>query len=230
MACVAATLPGPNTTYAKNPEACGRAFDFTQIEVTPRPGHVLSSGRVSSTDVYDRLPVTPLDVAITGFDKQSYAINELFDYGLRLTNNSPQTVLLPVSPQPVYPVKGVYPRGYRHLYLEFMVEEANGRAVVVDRYTTYGSRGRRGSLRRLKPGQCVEVKLPGFFQIYLNAQRYELLDKARTDVKASVNVYLYDPRDEILSRNTKPAVSNKFPIAIRGQEVPVVERKYRKRD
>jgi hypothetical protein len=96
---------------------------------------------------------------------------------------------------------------------------------VVSTYTLYGSVDVAGSLRRLEPGHCIALRVPGYIQIYSNDQRLELLKKSVTEVMVNSNDYLYDSRDSVFRRFTRPRVSNQVPVNIIGKVIPIIERK-----
>ena len=207
---------GLGPVHAHAAGQCDAELDFTRIAVNPRLGHSIEMGTIGSRNDLNLAPIFPLDATLITVDKQAYSINESFNYMVRLTNNTGNPVWVPLSGQPIYRSEGEYPENYRHVVVEFQIHWASGNAVV-DTYVLYGSTGVAASLRRLDPGRCVEFGFPGHMQIYSNALRRELLEKRSIDMMATVNVYLFDPRDPVFRRFTRPRVSNSLPITIRGQ-------------
>jgi hypothetical protein len=215
----------PRLIYAQASRQCDAKLDFTRVTINPRPGHSIAMGTVGSEDNLKTAPFFPLDFTLVAVDKQAYSINELFVYEMRLTNESGEAVWVPSSGQPIYRRGYQYPKGYRHILIEFEVQDAGGKNAVVSTYVLYGSADVAGSLRRLEPGHCIALRMPGYIQIYSNDQRHELLKKSVTEVTANANVYLFDPRDSVFHRYTRPRVSNKIPVKILGKVIPIVERK-----
>jgi hypothetical protein len=210
--------------HAQSGGPCEIKLDLTKVVVNSKPGHTIAMGAVSSEDDLNAAPVLPLAVTLVGVDKPTYSINESFVYEMRLTNNSGEAVWLPVSGQPIYRQGEQYLKGYRHIHIEFAILDVNGKDTVADRYTLYGAKEVRGSLRLLKPGRCVALRVPGYLQIYSNQQRLELLEKSATNFMAHTLVYMFDPRDPVYRRSTSPRRSNTVPMTIRGREVPIIER------
>jgi hypothetical protein len=215
----------PGLIYAQESRQCDANLDFTRVTVNPRPGHSIMLGTVSSEDNLNTAPIFPLGVTLVAIDKQAYSINESFVYEMRLTNESKDPVWVPSSGQPIYRRGDEYPKDYRHIIIEFVVQEASGKNYVVSTYVLYGSADVAGSLRRLEPGHCITLRVPGYLQIYSNDQRFELLKKSVTEVTANAIVYLYDPKDPVFRKFTRPQVSNKVSIKILGKVIPIVERK-----
>ncbi len=200
---------------------CTSEIDYTHVRVNPKPGHTIEMGVVGSNDVEAKTAAVPFSVEFISLNKPEYSINEAFVYTIRVVNPSAVSILLPVSGKPIYKSDAGYPAGYRHVYIEFQIHDDSGENAVVDTYTLYGSSNVHGSLLRLNPGDCVLLHIPGFMQIYNNAQRGALMSRDATAIAGTVNLYLFDPTDSLFRRFIPPAVSNPIKLMLRGQKVPL---------
>jgi hypothetical protein len=129
--------------YAQASRKCEANLDFTRVTVNPKSGLSIALGTVSSEDNLNTAPIFPLDVTLVAIDKQAYSINESFVYEMRITNESGDPVWVPSSGQPIYRCGNEYPKdySYRHIIIEFLIQEANGKNSVVSTYVLYGSGG-----------------------------------------------------------------------------------------
>ena len=200
---------------------CTSEIDYTHVRVNPKPGHTIEMGAVGSNDVEAKTAAVPFSVELISLNKREYSINEAFVYTIRVVNPSAVSLLLPVSGRPIYKSDAGYPAGYRHVYVEFQIHDDSGENAVVDTYTLYGSLNVHGSLLRLNPGDCALLHIPGFMQIYNNAQRGAVMSRDATTIAATLNLYLFDPTDSLFRRAIPPAVSNPIKLMLRGQKVPL---------
>lgn len=221
---VALINPGSASRPRLPVDGCTADIDYSSVAVTPRPGHSIALGAVSTRDDEARSAFPPFNVDLIQLDKPEYAINEGFVFTLRLFNASEVRAILPVSGRPIYKANDEYPTGYRHVHIEFVLHESAYDEAVVGTYTLYGAADVAGSLLELDPGECAVVRIPGYMQIHRNVQRTAMLERAVTPASVTVNLYLFDPRDTLYRRATAPSVSQGIDVILRGEEMRIVER------
>jgi hypothetical protein len=227
---------------AQSPNQCDRKFDYSRVPMEVRLGYLLPLAPLGSLDDLESSPAVPLDVTLVAVDKPAYAINESIVFDVRFTNNSGQSVVLPVSHRPIYPSKeeyppllDAYPKGYRHILFQLHVKKGSVGVIsktidtlsvigpVAINYALFGSPDVPGSLRRLDPGHCLTFRIHGCLEIGFKDDRKEILNETSTAMSATLAVYLYQPKDPVFGKFMWPAVSNSLPIAILGREVPIVK-------
>jgi hypothetical protein len=214
------------SALCQSPPTCERNLDLSHADTSARPGHSIGFGPVGSGTDLAHAPVFPLTVTLLSTDKQTYSINDSFIFEVELANDSNEACLVPVSPRPIYRDGDTFPENYRHVMFEFVIGNGGPSVSVIDTFVLYGSTGVPGSLVVLQPNECMTLKLPGYFQIYNNDQRRGMILRSTTQVQTGVYAYLFDPRDAVYSRYTRPYESPTIPITVRGTVATLVERTY----
>ncbi|HKX32415.1 MAG TPA: hypothetical protein VJ302_32310 [Blastocatellia bacterium] len=228
---------------AQSPAQCDYHYDYSQAGLEVRRGYWIPLAPLASIDELKSSRTLPLEVTLMAVDKKAYAINESIVFDVKFTNNSSQPITLPVAYRPIYPSKveyppllDAYPNGYRHLGIEFHVQrDSVGLApknidslfklnLIAFTSALFGSPDVPGSLRRLEPGHCVTFRLHSCLGVLFENDRKEILNKTSTAKIATMAVYFYQPKDPVFGKFLLPAISNSLPIAILGQEVPIVDK------
>jgi hypothetical protein len=107
------------------------------------------------------------------------------------------------------------PSGYRHALFEFVVMKRNQPEAAVDRFVLYGAPTVAGSLKELRPGETVVVRLP----CTLTRSGYQ---DARNPIlypdhslQAKISLHMHSPEDERFTFNNYQVSENTVSLTVR---------------
>jgi hypothetical protein len=187
-------------------------LDATAATVRPEPGHSIEAGGTGGYPAPPPKPF-PLRIRILKLDRREYRLMDRVKYDVSITNVSAQPVVLPWSPLPINR-RDRPPSGYRHASFRFVVMKQNQPDAVVDGFVLYGAPTVAGSLKAVRPGETVVVRLPGIFSKsgYQDARNPILYPDSSLQVKIEFD--LYSPEDERFTPTSYVFSDNTVPIAI----------------
>lgn len=181
-------------------------LDLTKIKLPERKELVLTDGGGASGSNDTRIPNLPLEITLTGLDKNSYQIGEDMIYDIRISNVGQELVWIPWSPDrhQVRP-DNAYPSGYMSAILTLVITDAKMGQQEIFGIPLYGSRRVPGSLKALPPRKTVRIRASGRWD-FMSSDNAFLSDLPQTyGVRAKLNLIYLPPSpspEPVLSTNS----------------------------
>jgi hypothetical protein len=183
-------------------------LDLTKVTRTVTAKTTGRGGGISSTVGHTRRQpgADPFKITLLSINKRNYQLGDEVIYDILLENVAKNAVTIPWSPDQdaVRPDENILPPGSLESFISLVVtDDASGHQAVAS-HPIYGSELVSGSLKILRPGHSVRIRVPGQFVILDTEAAKGMLAKSplKIEVRARFAIFntQYEPAISINSQ------------------------------